>query len=99
MNPRVAFDDCHREVISLCLRWALNLCPEQHRKTKVDTCSTDGQLPATPEEVRNISGHNHRDNDGDNDDNDDVDGDDNSDDNIVMIMMVTIIMMMIMMTD
>ncbi|XP_076449414.1 uncharacterized protein LOC143285862 [Babylonia areolata] len=51
MNSRVAFDAHHTEVISLCIRWALKLCPEQNKPpSKSDSESTDTQPPPTPEE-------------------------------------------------
>ena len=58
MNSRVAFDTHHAEVISLCIRWALKLCPEQQAIPQPDTeaadthtVSPDAHLLATPGEV------------------------------------------------
>ena len=46
MNSRVAFDTYHADVISLCVRWALKLCPEQ-ANPKSDTESADTHTEST----------------------------------------------------
>ncbi|KAL8561456.1 hypothetical protein ACOMHN_046912 [Nucella lapillus] len=55
MNSRVAFDGHHMEVISLCVRWALKLCPEQSQLRdsckQSDSESTDLPPPPTPDEA------------------------------------------------
>ena len=62
MNSRVAFDTHHAEVISLCIRWALKLCPEQQAIPRPDTeaadthtVSPDAHLLATPDEVSAVA--------------------------------------------
>ncbi|KAK7498838.1 hypothetical protein BaRGS_00009930, partial [Batillaria attramentaria] len=50
MNARVAFDEQHQEVISLLIRWALGLCPEQKIKLMTEGDSDSAQAATTPDE-------------------------------------------------